>query len=605
MKKIFTYLNPYKLKMLIGLAIKFTGTIMDLLLPWILSYTIDDVVPLRDVGLIIFWGGIMLLCAAAAFITNVIANRMASKVARDATKAIRHDIFIRISYLSCHQVDEFTIPSLEARLTTDTYNIHHMIGMMQRLGVRAPILLLGGIVVTRTLEPVLSLILILILPLLGFMFYFVSKKGIPLFTNVQKSIDKLVRTVRENITGIRVIKALSKTEYEKSRFAEVNSEVVDAESKANTTMALTNPLMNLSLNLGLTLVIIAGAFRINAGLTKSGEIIAFLTYFTIILNAMLHITRMFVIYSKGIASAERISQVLDTGEELTIRPADHVDNGYHITFDNVTFSYNAKKDSAKVQAIKPDLNSTNGNNNNFNRINSKSEEDRKNSVEDISFALRRGETLGIIGSTGSGKSTIIRLLLRLYDPNTGVIRISGDDIRGIPQEKLHTKFGVVFQNDILFADTISANISFGRNLSQEQIEKAAASAQASEFIDTLNDRYQHMLSMKSSNLSGGQKQRVLIARALVAQPEILILDDSSSALDYKTDSLLRRALHDNMHNTTTIIIAQRISSIMHADHILVLEEGSTLGYGTHLELLEKCSVYHEIFDSQMGGEVIA
>lgn len=580
MRKIFSYLKPYTLRMLAGLTIKFTGTIMDLLLPWILSHTIDDIVPLRDVTLIFIWGGAMLLCAAAAYITNVIANRMASRVARDVTQNIRHDLFEKIIRLSCRQVDEFTIPSLESRLTSDTYNLHHMIGMMQRLGIRAPILLLGGIIVTLGLEPVLSLILILTMPIMGLLIYFISKKGIPLFTQAQRSADKMVRTVRENITGIRVIKALSKTEYEKERFGNVNAEVMENESRANLTMALTNPLMNLILNLGLTLVIIAGAYRVNSGLTKPGEIIAFLTYFTIILNAMLSITRMFVIYSKGIASAERIRQVLDTGTDLSSRPADHVDNGFHIAFEHVTFSYHAAAGTGS------------------------SREPAKNSLEDISFALRHGETLGIIGATGSGKSTIIRLLLRLYDPTAGVIRISGDDIRSIPQDELHSKFGVVFQNDVLFADTIASNIAFGRDLDRKQLEDAASYAQASEFIDSLGDRYDHVLSTKSANLSGGQKQRLLIARALAAGPEILILDDSSSALDYKTDSLLRKALKENMKDTTTIIIAQRVSSIMHADHILVLEDGRALGYGTHRELLEKCGEYYEIFMSQMGGEAV-
>ena len=306
MKMIFSYLRPYVPRMILGLSIKFTGTIMDLLIPWVLSYTIDDIVPLGDVKLIFVWGGVMFLCAVTAFVTNVTANRMASKVARDATEVIRHDLFEKISYMSCRQVDEFTIPSLELRLTNYTYQIHRMIGMMQRRGVRAPILLLGGIIVTLALEPVLSLTLILMLPFITLLVYLISKKGIPLFTESQRSVDKLVRTVRENIAGIRVIKALSKTAYEKERFGKVNSEVVKNESRAGITMALTNPAMNLLLNLGLTLVIITGAYRINAGLTKSGEIIAFLTYFTIILNAMLSITRMFVMYSKGSASADRI-----------------------------------------------------------------------------------------------------------------------------------------------------------------------------------------------------------------------------------------------------------------------------------------------------------
>lgn len=574
MRKVLTYIRPYVPKMILGLIIKFTGTIMDLLLPWILAYTLDDIVPLRNVPRILLWGGIMLFCSVAALVTNIVANRMASKVARNTTEALRHDLFAKISYLSCRQVDDITIPSLESRLTSDTYNIHQMIGMMQRLGVRAPILLLGGMIVTLMLEPVLSLVLILTLPFIGLLVYLISKKSIPLYTGLQRSVDVLVRTVRENITGIRVIKALSKTDYEKQRFSDVNSDVVQNEKKAGITMALTNPVMNLLLNLGLTLVIIVGAYRVNAGLTKPGEIIAFLTYFTIILNAMLSITRMFVIYSKGSASAERIRQVLDTPEDLKIGTENHVDSPYHITFDHVSFSYHKG-------------------------------DDNKNNLDDISFALKQGETLGIIGAIGSGKSTLIRLLLRLYDPDEGKIRIFGDDIRDIPPKELHTKFGVVFQNDVLFADTIASNISFGRELSDEQIEEAACSAQAKEFIDSLPDGYQHMLTTKSSNLSGGQKQRILVARALAAKPEILILDDSSSALDYKTDSLLRKALAKNFRDTTAIVIAQRASSIMHADHILILEDGRALGYGTHEELLQSCESYREICMSQMGGGVLA
>ena len=571
MGKILAYLNPYIPKMLLGLSIKFSGTIMDLLLPWILAYTIDEIVPQKNITLILVWGIVMIICSIAALLTNIIANRMASRVARDTTEAVRHDLFARISYLSCRQVDEFTIPSLESRLTSDTYNIHQAVGMMQRLGVRAPILLLGGIMVTLALEPVLSLVLILVLPFIALLVYFISKKGIPLYTGLQRAVDVMVRTVRENISGIRVIKALSKTDYEKQRFSEVNAEVVKNEKKAGTTMALTNPMMNLLLNLGLTIVIIVGAYRVNSGLTQPGKIIAFLTYFTIILNAMLSITRMFVVYSRASASAERICQVLDTPEDLKQEPETHVDNGYHITFEHVSFSYH--KD--------------------------------KYSIEDISFELKQGETLGIIGATGSGKSTLIRLLLRLYDADQGKIRINGDDIRSIPQKKLHTKFGVVLQNDVLFADTIEANIDFGRGLDREQIEKAAASAQAKEFIDSITDGYLHMLTSKSTNLSGGQKQRVLISRALAAKPEILILDDSSSALDYKTDSLLRKALAGNFKNTTAIIIAQRVSSIMNADRILVLEDGKILGYGTHEQLLQSCESYREISMSQMGGDVVA
>lgn len=569
MKKIFVYLKPYIAKMSLGLFIKFTGTIMDLLLPWILAYIIDDVIPLKNVSLITLWGMMMVICSIVAIVSNIVANRMASKIARDTTEKIRHDLFSKISYLSCSQIDDLTISSLVSRLTSDTYNIHKMIGMMQRLGVRAPILLLGGIIVTLTLEPVLTLVLLAVMPFITVVVYIVSKKGIPLYTGLQKSVDKMVCVVRENITGIRVIKALSKTDYEKNRFSNVNKEVMGNEKKAGITMAVTNPMMNLFLNLGLTIVIIVGAYRVNGGLTQPGKIIAFLTYFTIILNAMLTITRMFVMFSKGSASAKRIGEVLDVQNDLLLKEYDHEDNGYHISFDHVDFSYHKNQ----------------------------------NNLTDISFSIKQGETLGIIGATGCGKSTVIKLLMRFYDTDSGSVRINGTNVNCIPEKELHTKFGIVFQNDVIFADTIAENISFGRDINEDQIAYSSRFAQAEEFIDSLSDGYEHELTIKGSNISGGQKQRILISRALAAKPEILILDDSSSALDYKTDAQLRKSLRENFQNTTAIIIAQRISSIMHADHILVLDDGKMLGYGTHDELLQSCENYREISQSQMGGKV--
>lgn len=571
MKLMINYLKPYSGRMSLGLLIKFSGTIMDLLLPWILAYIIDEVIPLENISRVIQWGVIMVICSIVALITNIIANRMASRVARDGTKQIRHDLFEKISYLSANQIDEYGIPSLISRLTSDTYNVHHTIGMMQRIGVRAPILLLGGILVTLTLDPVLTLVLLAVMPFIALTVYVISKKGIPLFTQLQQEVDQLVRTVRENITGARVIKALSKMDYEKKRFENVNETVVAAETKANVTMAATPPLMNLFLNIGLTLVILVSAFRVNEGLTQPGTVIAFLTYFTIILNAMLSITRIFVIISRGVASADRIRLVLNMKPDLVIQPQDYLPTDDHVAFDHVSFSYHRGRDT----------------------------------LQDIHFSLKKGETLGIIGATGSGKTTIIKLLLRLYDVDKGTIRINGMNIKSIPFEKLHTTFGIVFQKDILFAETIAENIDFGRGLPADEISRSSSFAQADEFIDSLAKGYDYQLNAKGTNLSGGQKQRVLVSRALAGDPEILILDDSSSALDYKTDALLRKAMRKHFKKTTTIIIAQRISSIRHADHILVLDHGRMLGYGTHEELLENCESYLEINESQMGGENIA
>ena len=571
MKKVIEYMRPSFSLLFLGVTIKFIGALMDLFLPWVLSHLIDEIVPLNSMKLIVFWGGVMFLCALTALITNIIANRMAAKVARNTTERLRHELFSKILYLSSSQIDEMTLPSLELRLTSDTYHVHRMITMMQRMGIRAPILLIGGIAITLTLDPVLTAVLICTLPFISLLVLTVTRKGFPMYKQLQEKTDYMVRVVRENIAGVRVIKALSKTEHEKTRFHTANQEVIKMEKTAGYTMSLTSPIMNLLLNTGLTLVILVGAYRVNAGTTEPGKILAFMSYFTIILNAMMAVTRIFVMYSRGSASASRIEEVLNMPVELTPVEKENVNEEEHIVFDHVNFSYQKKE----------------------------------NNLTDISFKLKRGETLGILGPTGSGKSTIINLLLRLYDADSGEIRISGKPVQSLTPEELHTKFGIVFQNDFVVAESIRENIAFGRSLTDEQIEAASQNAQAFEFISGLDDKFDHQVAARGNNLSGGQKQRLLIARALADHPEILILDDSSSALDYKTDANLRKVLNEKYSDITTIIIAQRISSLMHADHIIILEDGEILGQGKHQELLESCDLYRMISENQMGGEVHA
>lgn len=567
-KKIFAYLKPYVFRMIIGLIIKLTGTIAELALPWILSYIIDDVIPLKSIKLITLWGGAMFLCSVCALAFNIIANRMASMVSRNATERIRNDLFSSMIYLSNSQMDQVTMPSLIQRATSDTYNIHQMLGMMQRLGVRAPIMLMGGIAITLSLDPVLTLAMVSVMPFIVFVLVHAYKNGIPKYTTLQKKSDSFVRIVREDIAGIRVIKALSKTDYEKSKFDRYNMDVVDQEKSAGKTMSILNPAMNLFLNLGIVLVIITGAYRVNQGTTEPGKIIAFLTYVTLIINALIFISRMFIIYSKASASAKRINEILDMEPEMKVVPMEEKNPQYSIEFDHVSFSYNKKGYD----------------------------------LQDISFVLKKGETLGIIGATGSGKSTLVQLLMRFYDVDAGAIRINGQDVRAIERKELMQKFGVVFQNDFISADTIFENIRFGREMEEDEIMEAASYAKALSFIEDKPEGFQSVLAIKGANLSGGQKQRVLIARALAGGPEILILDDSSSALDYKTDAALRKELRNNFQETTTIMIAQRVSSIMYADHIMVLDEGRIVGYGSHKELKESCSIYSEISQSQMGEE---
>jgi len=571
MKLIMKYIRPHVAGIVIGLIIKFAATLLELFLPYLLEKILDDVVPTGDLRMVIILGAAMILCAIFAFIFNVTANRMASTTSGKATRRIRYDLFSKITHLSSKKCDEFTESSLISRLTSDTYNVNQFMNRIQRMGVRAPILLVGGIILTMTLDVSLSLVLATMLPLVGVVVVMVTRLGVPIYTTVQERLDALVKTVQENITGIRVIKALSKTEYEKKRFNGVNEELAATERKAADIMAISNPMTTLILNIGLTAVVLVGAYRVNDGNTEPGTIIAFLSYFTIMLNAMLGITRIFVMYTKGMASAQRIEEVLEAENDMNVLSKTGLladtKSKYHIEFDNVSFSYNGKE----------------------------------NNISDLSFTLGKGQTLGIIGSTGSGKSTIINLLMRFYDVSGGNIRINGEDIRTIPEERLHTMFGVAFQSDFLFADTIRENIAFGRNISDEDIIKASKTAQSFEFISKLSDGFDHTLTIKGSNLSGGQKQRLLISRALAGSPDILILDDSSSALDYKTDAQLRSSLAENYGEVTSVIIAQRISSIKNADLILVLDDGEVIGKGTHSELMQSCSAYRRIAELQMGA----
>ena len=568
MKTILRYLLRYMARFIAALGTKTVAAFMDLIIPWVLAYIIDSVIPTRSVPLVCIWGVIMLICSLLGWTGNIAANRLAASVARDVTENVRHDLFTKISYLSNRDIDRFTIPSLITRMTSDTYIIHRSIGMMQRIGIRAPILLVGGIIMTLTLDPVLTLVMLATLPIVGYITFSVSRKGVRLFRDVQVGSDEMFRVVRENATGVRVIKALSKSEYERRRFHKTNTDLTAREKKASDTMAIINPSMSLMLNLGLVAVVVVGAFRVQAGATGVGSIIAFMNYFTIILNALMSINRIFTMASQMMASSDRIVEVLQCDDELHLHHEDTitpVKGAPHIEFDDVTFTYPMSKFT----------------------------------LDHFSFSVNHGETLGIIGATGSGKSTILQILMRFYDVTSGAIRIDGVDIRDYSIHDLRGKFGVVFQNDILFNDTIGENIRFGREIALDDLDTAVADAQATEFIKDTGG-YDAMLSIKGANLSGGQKQRLLIARALVGHPEILVLDDSSSALDYKTDARLREQIRAHHGDCTKIIIAQRISSVMHAEKILVLDEGKIIGYGSHKDLMANCPLYREIGETQMG-----
>ena len=567
MKRIFSYLAPYKWRMALGLLIKALGTVAELVLPLIMSYMIDDVVPTGSVLALSLWGGAMLLAAVVALVGNVKANRMASKVARDTTERIRADLFEKTLSLSARQVDEATLPSLVSRLSSDTYNVHNMIGMMQRLGVRAPILLVGGVALTFAVDAVLALVLLVSVPVLALIVVLVTRKGVGLYTRLQRAADSMVRKVRDDHTGIRVIKALSKGEYESASFAAVNARVSSAESKAGMTMGVTNPLMNAVLNLGMAAVVLVGAYRVAGGNAMPGDIIAFTSYFSIILNAVISVSRIFVVLTRGGASAKRIADILALPcDLLPVEGTEEGDAAEVIRFENVSFSYGGAP-----------------------------------ALKNVSFSLKKGQSLGIIGATGSGKSTLVALLLRFYDADAGRVLLCGKDVRAYENQAFRKKFGVVFQSDFFMAASVRENIDFERGLCEEEIERAAKYAKADDFIRA-HDGYDGMLTGRGANYSGGQKQRLLIARALAGSPEILVLDDSSSALDYRTDAALRQTLLTHLKDCTVVMIAQRISSVRFADRIHVLDGGRAVGFGDDAALMRTCEVYRRIYASQHGAE---
>ena len=566
-KTVGQYIKPKLPMITVGFVIKFIGSLAELFLPSLLSYMVDDIAPEKNVKKMFLFGGIMIFCAVVALFGNIIANRRASKVASEITELVRHDLYEKTLSLSCKKTDEFTVPTLISRLTSDTYNFHNMLLMVQRMGVRAPIMVIGGVLIALFLDPALTLILVSLMPIVFVSVFIISRVGVRLYSRVQRNADDMVGMLREHMDGIRVIKALSKTEYEKERFEEINENIYACDKRAAMVTGLSSPVMSLLLNLGLVCAIIIGAYRVQAFQSEPGVIIAFLSYFTIILNALMMINRLFMNLSKGLASAKRLNEVFVSESESYPEGKEKIESDAHLSFENVSFSYLGNR----------------------------------NNIENLDFSINRGQSLGIIGSTGSGKTTIVSLLLRLYASSEGTIRINGEDILSIPRERLYSMFGFALQTDFLMSDTIRNNIAFERDISDEDILKAAGSAMAHDFIMEKQGGYDYVLNVKAANLSGGQKQRMLIARALAGNPEILILDDSSGGLDYKTDALLRGNVAKNYASCTKVFVAQRVATIKDCDLIIVTDDGKVIGMGDHEHLMSTCELYRQTAEAQMGS----
>lgn len=567
MKRVFSYLYPFRYRMALGFLIKVLGTVAELLLPVVLTHILKTVVASEDLTQVLLWGALMLLFAGLACLFNIVANRMAATVGKRFSKALRRDLFYKTLTLDTAQTDAFTIPSLESRITTDTYHVHNFVMMIQRMGIRAPILLIGGVVITLLMDKALALVMIAVMPLIFVLVYTLSRLGIRLYGRVQTSVDSLVRVLREDYGGIRVIKALSKEKYEQDRFEIANQRLSKNEQSASFIMSSTHPIMNLLMNSGIAAVAALAAVRVAKDASDPETVVAFMQYFTLISMALMAVSRMFVMFSKCSASARRISEVLSTPAEIVKTKEATSTSDDFITVKNLSFSYAGKK----------------------------------RDLDNISISIPYGSSFGIIGGTGSGKSTLIKLLLRFYDADSGEILFRGKSIRSYTREEIAPFVGVAHQKDFLYAASVEENVRFGRNISREEVWEALTLAQAEDFVRALPDGLDTVLATGGTNLSGGQRQRLLIARAVVGIPPLLILDDASSALDYKTDAALRAALRKIGDKMTTVTVAQRASSVMSCDKILVLDDGRAVGYGTHAELLESCPIYREISDSQMGG----
>ncbi|QNK42038.1 ABC transporter ATP-binding protein [Caproicibacter fermentans] len=575
MLKIYRNLKPYTVSIIMILVFLFLQVMSDLYLPTLMSDIVNNGIMTENIGYIWKTGEYMLLIAAGGVICAVVAGFLGARVSVGLGRILRNRIFRRVENFSLHEFDRFGSSTLITRTTNDIIQIQTVTIMIINMMIRAPLTCVGGIFQAYHQDRTLTLILAIALPVLILIIYLVTSKVVPIFRQVQRKLDRINLILRENLTGIRVIRAFNKIDHEKARFETANKDLTDTYIHVNRIMAVLMPMMMLIMNLVTVCVLWFGSKRIDTGEMNLGALMAFVQYAMQIMFSLLMFVMMFVMIPRAQAAADRINEVLSTEPEIIDpqlpEPA-AAEKGY-VEFRNVTFRYHGAEQSA---------------------------------IQNVSFSVKPGETTAIIGGTGSGKSTLINLIPRFYDADEGQVLVDGIDVKAMPQEELRNKIGFVPQKARLFTGTVDENLRYGKeDASEDEIRHAADVAQASEFISQMSDGYDSMLSEGGQNLSGGQKQRLSIARALVRRPEIYVFDDSFSALDFKTDAKLRAALKKDTQKATVIIVAQRVGTVMDADRIIVLDEGSVAGIGTHSELLKSCGVYREIVASQLSEEELA
>ena len=574
MIKILKNLNPYKWVVLAVVLLVFGQSMAELFLPTLMADIIDNGVVKGDIPYIWRIGGWMLLVSAIGAVAAVFASFYSSQAAMGLGRDLRQKVFKHVGQFSLQEFDEVGTASLITRTTNDITQVQQVVIMMLRMVISAPIMLVGGVIMAVSKDARLSLVIIGAMPVLAIAILLILKYGMPLFQKVQKRLDGLNLVVRENLTGIRVIRAFNREPEEKERLQKANRELADVSIKVNKVMAFLMPVMMLVMNMTVVAVIWFGGIRINNGAMQIGDLMAFIQYVMMIMFALVMASFMFVMVPRAAVSAKRINEVLEMKPAFTDDGKAKADRARGmLEFEDVTFYYPGAEEPA---------------------------------LSNISFTAKPGEITALIGGTGSGKSTLVNLVPRFYDVKSGTIRVNGVDIREASQQEIRSKIGFVPQKSILFTGTIADNIRFGKqDATQAEMEHAASIAQATEFIDQIKGGYAAEIEQGGSNLSGGQKQRLSIARALIRKPDLYIFDDSFSALDFKTDAKLRRALKDETRNATVLLVAQRVSTVVDADRIIVLEKGKMVGMGTHEELLKSNEVYREIALSQLSEEEIA
>ncbi|CEP94400.1 ABC transporter ATP-binding protein [[Clostridium] sordellii] len=574
MLKLLKNLKKYKWVVVIIFLLVFIQALCDVYLPNLMSNIVDIGIINNDKAYILKIGFIMLGVSLIGVIATILASYFGAKVAMGFGRDIREKVFEQVETFSLKEVNDLGVSSLITRTTNDVTQIQQVLIIMLRMMLYAPMVAIGATIMAIRKDSKLSLIILVSIPILILSIYLIASKAIPLFKKMQKNVDKLNRVLRENLTGIRVIRVFNKYELEKQKFEKSSFQLSDIAIKANRTITLLMPIMMLLVNLSIIAVVWFGGIRIDKGNMQVGDLIAFIQYLTQIMFALMMLSMMFVMVPRASASADRINEILGKKSEIYSKEKaiKETEKTGYLEFKNVSFYYD--ENSEKV-------------------------------LDNINFTSGPGETTAIIGGTGSGKSTLIKLIPRLLEVNEGEVLVDGINVKDMDLKVLRDKIGYVPQKSVLFTGTIKENIVYGDDdASNDDIKSAIDISQSKEFINEKKDRENSYIAQGGNNVSGGQKQRLAIARAIVKKPEIYIFDDSFSALDFKTDKKLREALKEETKKSTVIIVAQRVSTVINADRIIVLDEGKVIKIGTHKELLENCDIYKEIVYSQLSKEEI-